>query len=91
MGAVLFGFQVGLAGATPAAPAEWVRLYVSDPRHHAGTFRAFEASIQVGGQSFAMPQEISTGTVIIGRSLRAGTFALRLRDATRVTGSWACG
>src|SRR5689334_21111140 len=88
MGAVLFGFQVGLVGATPDAPAKSFRLYVSDPRHSAGAFRPSEASIQVGGQSFAMPQQIATGTVTIRQSLHAGRFALRLRDATRVTGSW---
>jgi hypothetical protein len=91
MGAVLFGFQVGLVGVTPATPAESVRLYVTDPRHSAGTFRPEEASIQAGGQSFAMPQEISTGTVTIRKSLHSGTFALHLRDATRITGSWTCG
>jgi hypothetical protein len=91
MGAVLFYLPVGLQGSTPAAPAKWFSLAVSDPRHHAGTFRPFGVSIQLEGQTFGMPEQISTGTVTIGRSLREGTFALRLRDATRVTGSWTCG
>jgi hypothetical protein len=90
-GSVLFGVFAGLKGSTPAAPAKWFNLEVSDPRHHAGIFRLFEASIQLRGDSFAMPEQISSGTVTIGGSMRDGTFALRLRDATRVTGSWTCG
>ena len=90
-GAVIDGLAVGLQGATPAAPARSFRLGVRNPRHHAGTFRPHYVSIQLDGRAFAMPEQISTGTVTIGRSLRDGTFALRLRDATRVTGSWACG
>jgi hypothetical protein len=91
IGAVLFDAHVGLQGATPAAPAKLFVLDASDPRHRAGTFKLSNASIQLLGRAFAMPGAISTGTVTIGRSLRAGTFALRLDDATRVTGSFACG
>ena len=58
---------------------------------HAGTFRPYDVSIQLGGRAFDMPEEISGGTVTVGRSLREGTFSFRLRDATRVTGSWSCG
>jgi hypothetical protein len=33
---------------------------------------------------------ITRATVTIAKSLRAGTFAFRLRDATQITGSWTC-
>lgn len=91
IGAVLFDAHVGLQGATPDVPAWSFVLDAADPRHRTGTFKLSNASIQLLGQAFAMPGAISTGTVTIGRSLRAGTFALRLDDATRVTGSFACG
>jgi hypothetical protein len=45
------------------------------------------ANIQLGGTAL----EIAGGTITIGRSMRDGAFALRLQDATRVTGSWTCG
>ena len=45
------------------------------------------ANVQLGGPEL----QIAGGTITIGRSMRDGTFALRLRDATRVTGSWTCG
>jgi hypothetical protein len=45
------------------------------------------ANIQLGGPSL----EIAGGKITIGRSMRDGTFALRLQDATSVTGSWTCG
>jgi hypothetical protein len=35
--------------------------------------------------------EITRGAVTIAKSMRAGTFAFRLSDATRITGSWTCG
>ena len=81
----------GLHGDTPAVPAKSFSLRVSNSRHHAGTFRRFDVSIQLGGLAYDMPEEISKGTVTVGRSLRDGTFSFRLRDATRVTGSWSCG
>ena len=81
----------GLHGDTPAAPAKSFGLGMTNPRHHAGTFRRFDVSIQLGGLAYDMPEEISKGTVTVGRSLRDGTFSFRLRDATRVTGSWSCG
>ena len=49
------------------------------------------ATIQLLGHAFALPGEIATGTITIGKSMRNGTFALRLRDATRLTGSFTCG
>jgi hypothetical protein len=91
MGAVMFGAQVGLVGATPAAPAKSFRFAVSNPRHRSGVFRVSTATIQLLGHAFALPGEIATGTITIGKSMRNGTFALRLRDATRLTGSFTCG
>jgi hypothetical protein len=91
IGVVVFDAHVGLQGATPDAPAWSFVLDAADPRHRPGTFEVSNASIQLLGQAFAMPGAISTGTVTIGRSLRAGTFTLRLDDATRLTGSFACG
>jgi hypothetical protein len=38
-----------------------------------------------------VPGEITRGTVTIAKSLPAGTFGFRLRNATRITGSWTCG
>ncbi len=91
MGAVMFGAQIGLVGATPAAPAKSFLFAVSDPRHRSGVFRVSTATIQLLGHAFALPGEIATGTITIGKSMRNGTFALRLRDATRLTGSFTCG
>jgi hypothetical protein len=34
---------------------------------------------------------ITRATVTIAKSLRAGTFAFHLRDASQITGSWTCG
>jgi hypothetical protein len=34
---------------------------------------------------------ITRATVTIAKSLRAGTFAFDLRDASQITGSWTCG
>jgi hypothetical protein len=90
--------QAGLRAET-AARGEWIGLYVFDPRAtHNGTFKLgvtdtkssatwVGAQGQLGGKQLA----ISGGTITIGQSGRVGTFALRLRDATRVTGSWICG
>jgi hypothetical protein len=91
MGAVLFGVMIGLEGSTPAAPAKSFILAASDPRHRSGVFRVSTATIQLLGHAFALPGEIATGTITIGKSMRNGTFALRLHDATRVTGSFTCG
>ena len=87
--------RVGLIALPPARPAKWVGLFIRDRRAaHAGTFRLADtatsfvyANIQLGGPRL----EIASGTITIGRSMREGTFAFRLQDATRVTGSWACG
>ena len=80
---------------SPAHPAKWVGLFIRDSRAaQPGTFRLAEtatsfvyATVQLGRPAL----EIAGGTITIGRSMRGGTFALRLQDATRVTGSWTCG
>jgi hypothetical protein len=90
-----FFVRVGLIANPPAHPAKWVGLFIRDPRAaNAGTFKLAEtatsfvyAKIQLGGPEL----EIAGGTITIAPSMRAGTFALRLEDATRVTGSWTCG
>jgi hypothetical protein len=88
--------RVGLRAAPPARPAKWVGLFIRNRRAaaHGGTVRLEDttanfsyATIQLGGPELL----IAGGTITIGRSLRTGTFAIRLRDATRVTGSWTCG
>lgn len=86
--------RVGLIANPPARPAKWVGLFIRDSRAaHAGAFRLAEtatsfvyASIQLGGPAL----QIAGGTTTIGTSMRDGTFALRLQDATHVTGSWRC-
>lgn len=87
--------RVGLIANPPARPANWVGLFIRDARASAaGTFRLTDtatsfvyATIQLGGPAL----EIAGGTITIGRSMRDGTFALRLQNAKRVTGSWTCG
>jgi hypothetical protein len=87
--------RVGLIANPPAHPAKWVGLFIRDRRAaNPGTFRLAEtptsfvyATIQLGGPAL----EIAGGTITIARSMRAGTFALRLRDSSRVNGSWTCG
>jgi hypothetical protein len=80
----------------PAHPAKWVGLFIRNRRAaaHGGTVRLEEtaanfsyATIQLGGPAL----EIAGGKITIGRSMRDGTYALRLQDATRVTGTWTCG
>ena len=91
-----FFVRVGLSASPPARPAKWVGLFIRDRRaaHAGGTFRLVDtaasfsfAKIQLGGPEL----QIADGTITIGRSMRDGTFAFRLQDATRVTGSWTCG
>ena len=89
-GAVIDMLVLGLHGDTPAVPAKSFTMGVTNPRHHAGAFRPWDVSIQLGGRGFDMPEEISRGTVTVRRSLRDGTFSFRLRDATSLTGSWSC-
>ena len=87
--------RVGLIANPPAGPGKWVGLFIRHPQAaHPGTFRLAEtatrlvyAKIQLGGPEL----EAAGGKITIGRSMRDGTFALRLRDAVRVTGSWTCG
>jgi hypothetical protein len=89
----------------PAEPYKFFGLAVHDPRAvHGGTFTRAYASMQLAGNGFRsnlqlspfrylgqVPRSITRGTVTIANSMRAGTFAFRLSDATRITGSWACG
>ena len=90
-----FFVRVGLVANPPARPAKWVGLFIRHPQAaHPGTFRLAEtatslvyANIQLGRPAL----EIAAGTITVGRTMRDGTFALRLRDATRVTGGWTCG
>jgi hypothetical protein len=86
--------QVGLTAAPPAAPAKSFDLEVGGPKAATvgGTFR-------IGGDwiiaKIQLPHYrslgVSGGTITIGPSRHRGTFAFRLRDATRVTGRWTCG
>jgi len=87
-----YSVRVGLAANPPARPAEWVGLFL--PRNaRPGTLGfdtardAVRATIQLRGPDLP----IAGGTITIRTSMRAGTFALRLRDGTPVTGSWTCG
>jgi hypothetical protein len=48
------------------------------------------AAVQVPGVRQVLGGGLA-GTIAIAKSLRAGTFALRLHDETPVTGSWTCG
>ena len=90
MSAILFGVRIGLEGATPAKPARSFVLEASDPRHRPGVFRVSNATIQLLGHTLALPGDIATGTITIGKSMRNGTVALRLHDASRITGSFTC-
>ena len=87
--------RVGLIANPPARPAKWVGLFIRDKRAaRAGTFRLADtatsfvyAKVQLGGPEL----QIAGGTITIGRSMREGSFALRIQDAKRVTGTWTCG
>ena len=88
--------RVGLIALPPARPAKWVGLFIRNRRAAArgGTVELEDtaanfsyATIQLGGPALL----IAGGKITIGRSLSEGTFAVRLQDATRVTGSWTCG
>jgi hypothetical protein len=90
--------QAGLS-AQAAARGQWLGLFVHDPRaKNNGTFtlgaietKTLATWVGALGQLGGNELEISGGTITIGQSGRDGTFALRLRDATRVTGNWTCG
>jgi hypothetical protein len=88
-----YSVQVGLAANPPAHPKEWVGLFLGPQATHPGTFEVgtkastARATIQLHGPDLP----ITSGTISIGRSMRAGAFALRLRDGTPVSGSWTCG
>ena len=88
--------RVGVSANPPARPTKWVGLFIRNRRAaaHGGTVRLEDtaanfsyATIQLGGPQLL----IASGTITIGRSMSEGTFAFRLQDATRVTGSWTCG
>lgn len=87
--------RVGLIANPPARPAKWVGLFIRDKRAaRAGTFRLADtatsfvyAKVQLGGPEL----QIAGGSITIGRSMREGSFALRIQDAKRVTGTWTCG
>jgi hypothetical protein len=92
--------QVGLTAALPAAPGKSLDLEVGSPQAATagGTFR-------IGGDGTGMnwlvtariqlphyrSLDVSGGTITIPPSRHRGTFAFRLRDATRLTGRWSCG
>ena len=91
-----FGIAIQLYEATLVSDdTPWDRFRREHPQAaDPGTFRLAEtatslvyANIQLGGPAL----EAAGGKITIGRSMRDGTFALLLRDATRVTGSWTCG
>jgi hypothetical protein len=91
--------QVGLTAAPPAAPAKSLDLVVGGTRAatQGGSFR-IGAHAKTGPMVTATIQlphhrslDVSGGTITIEPSRRRGTFAFRLRDAIRVTGSWTCG
>jgi hypothetical protein len=92
--------QVGLTAAPPAAPAKSLDLEVGGPKAATvgGSFRIGGYGGTGASSVIAIIQlphyrslGVSGGTITIVPSRRSGTFALRLRDATRVTGSWTCG
>jgi hypothetical protein len=92
--------QVGMTAAPPAAPGKSLDLFVGDPRAatQGGAFRiggdGGTATSRVTAE-IQLPHygslDASGGTITIEPSRRLGTFAFRLRDATRVTGRWTCG
>jgi hypothetical protein len=92
--------QVGLMAAPPAPPAKSLDLEVFGPKPATvgGTFRIGgdgKGTNSVVTARIQLPQyrslEVSAGTITISPSRHRGTFAFRLRDGTRVTGSWSCG
>ena len=86
--------QVGLTAGPPAAPAKSLGLFVGGPKAATagGAFRIRRSFVTA---TIQLPHyrslDVSGGTIIIAPSRHRGTFAFRLRDATRVTGSWICG
>gem|GEM_PF-6331965 len=86
--------QVGLTAAPPAAPAKSLDLVVGGPKAATvgGAFRMGSvwviAKIQLANYRSL---DVSGGTITIAPSRRLGTFTFRLRDSTRVSGSWTCG
>ena len=92
--------QVGLTAAPPAALAKSLDLEVGGPKAATvgGTFRVGGDGAGTNwlvGATIQLPHyrslDVSGGTITIAPSRHRGTFAFRLRDATRVTGSWNCG
>lgn len=90
------GVAVGLVENAPAPAGQALTISIHSTRQ-AGTFKTGEtpgrlvvAAVQLPGARQVLGAGL-TGTITIAESLRAGTFALRLRDMTPVTGSWTCG
>jgi hypothetical protein len=88
--------QVGLIAYPPAAPAEYVGLFIGySGARHSGEFRVRGTETGMVNARIQLPHnrrlDVLGGTITIDRSMRDGTFALRLHDRTRVTGSWTCG
>ena len=79
----------------PVAPAKSLDLYVGGPKaatvggaFQFGGDRVVDAKIQL---PHYRSLDVSGGTITIAPSRHHVTFAIRRRDATRVTGSWTCG
>lgn len=89
-----FLVRIGMIGNAPVKPAEFVGLFLHHPKaSRAGTFKLAETAagtVYAAIHHRSRDLAVSGGTITIGRSRRAGTFALRLHDASRVTGSWSC-
>jgi hypothetical protein len=89
-----FLVRIGILKNEPGASIDFVGLFVHQRgAGHAGTFSLAEtATALVYAKIDHRRHElaITAGTITVGRSARAGTFRFRLRDATRVSGSWSC-
>jgi hypothetical protein len=92
--------QVGMTAAAPAAPAKSLDLEVDSPKAATigGAFNLAGDGVTGAAWVSAKIQlphyrslDLSAGTITIRPSRYRGTFAFRLRDASRVTGSWTCG
>ena len=101
-----YQLRAGLVGYVPDAEDRFFGLALHGPRAiHGGTVTQVYGAMQLAGHTLRSigqldppfprpvgpPEEITRGTVMIAKSLRAGTFVFHLSDATAVTGSWSCG
>jgi hypothetical protein len=89
-----FLIRIGMIANAPALPFGFVGLFLhrSDVTH-TGTFRLAETAKGTVYATIQLPHRnlpVAGGTITIGKAMTAGTFALRLHNATRVTGTWAC-